>query len=402
MAIFDYGKELSTEKYMYQYIAPLEVGYYPVENLVKKCDYDAAKPSEEYGADVPAYGELHYSQPLTASQLSSYNLLKVTKSLIDDVAGPQTQEPEQAQDANKALDDFLPFGEPDTSYVSKSVSKPAPKLVEPTVQEPVQNNTRKNNIPNATSQYDNAIILHNVQQNRLFTSKNGKFKVFSMVDSRSDTGYSNYVVKATDVAQNPDSTYEVYLGNAGQIRNLSIIQNGQRTMLRVPIESIEQQYKDTLMTSPETAENARKGKENPRNNAFLNNVDRKFVYDTKNPKCKIVSVPYAGSENGYAKVTVPTRNIFDTRVNGKTVPNHVNVNIGPKDNMIPLSILKGGKYERIQMKAGDVADLQTRAVERWRAQSMQVADVEPNKPEQTFDSKRPLMECDDGSLYPFE
>lgn len=374
MAIFDYGKELSAEKYMYQYIAPLEVGYYPVENLVKKCDYDDVKPSEEYGSDVPAYGELHYSKPLTAAQISSYNLLKVTKSLVDDVSVEQTQEPEQTQGSDKSLDDFLPFEEPDTTSVPKAaVTKP----VEPKAQEPVTNTVRKNNIPNATAQYDNAIILHNVQPNRLFTSKDGKFKVFSMVDSRSDTGYSNYVVKATDVAQNPDSTYEVYLGNAGQVRNLSIIQNKQRTMLRVPIESIEQQYKDTLMTSPETAENARKGKENPRNNAFLNNVDRKFVYDTKNPKCKIVSVPYAGSENGYAKVTVPTRNIFDTKLNGKTVPNHVNVNIGPKDNMIPLSVLRGGKYERIQMQAGDLADLQQRAVERWRAQSMQVADAMP-------------------------
>lgn len=374
MAIFDYGKELSTEKYMYQYIAPLDVGYYPVENLVKKCDYDDVKPSEEYGSDVPAYGELHYSKPLTAAQISSYNLLKVTKSLVDDVSVEQTQEPEQIQDSDKSLDDFLPFEEPDTTSVPKAaVTKP----VEPKAQEHVANTVRKNNIPNATAQYDNAIILHNVQPNRLFTSKDGKFKVFSMVDSRSDTGYSNYVVKATDVAQNPDSTYEVYLGNAGQVRNLSIIQNKQRTMLRVPIESIEQQYKDTLMTSPETAENARKGKENPRNNAFLNNVDRKFVYDTKNPKCKIVSVPYAGSENGYAKVTVPTRNIFDTKLNGKTVPNHVNVNIGPKDNMIPLSVLRGGKYERIQMQAGDLADLQQRAVERWRAQSMQVADAMP-------------------------
>lgn len=374
MAIFDYGKELSTEKYMYQYIAPLDVGYYPVENLVKKCDYDDVKPSEEYGSDVPAYGELHYSKPLTAAQISSYNLLKVTKSLVDDVSVEQIQESEQTQGSDKSLDDFLPFEEPDTTSVPKAaVTKP----VEPKVQEPVTNAVRKNNIPNATAQYDNAIILHNVQPNRLFTSKDGKFKVFSMVDSRSDTGYSNYVVKATDVAQNPDSTYEVYLGNAGQVRNLSIIQNKQRTMLRVPIESIEQQYKDTLMTSPETAENARKGKENPRNNAFLNNVDRKFVYDTKNPKCKIVSVPYAGSENGYAKVTVPTRNIFDTKLNGKTVPNHVNVNIGPKDNMIPLSVLRGGKYERIQMQAGDLADLQQRAVERWRAQSMQVADAMP-------------------------
>lgn len=374
MAIFDYGKELSTEKYMYQYIAPLEVGYYPVENLVKKCDYDDVKPSEEYGSDVPAYGELHYSKPLTAAQISSYNLLKMTKSLVDDVSVEQTQEPEQTQDSDKSLDDFLPFEEPDTTSVPKVAAiKPA----EPNAQELVSNTVRKNNIPNATAQYDNAIILHNVQPNRLFTSKDGKFKVFSMVDSRSDTGYSNYVVKATDVAQNPDSTYEVYLGNAGQVRNLSIIQNKQRTMLRVPIESIEQQYKDTLMTSPETAENARKGKENPRNNAFLNNVDRKFVYDTKNPKCKIVSVPYAGSENGYAKVTVPTRNIFDTKLNGKTVPNHVNVNIGPKDNMIPLSVLRGGKYERIQMQAGDLADLQQRAVERWRAQSMQVADAMP-------------------------
>lgn len=374
MAIFDYGKELSTEKYMYQYIAPLDVGYYPVENLVKKCDYDDVKPSEEYGSDVPAYGELHYSKPLTAAQISSYNLLKVTKSLVDDVSVEQTQEPEQTQGSDKSLDDFLPFEEPDTTSVPKAA---VTKSVEPKAQEPVTNTVRKNNIPNATAQYDNAIILHNVQPNRLFTSKDGKFKVFSMVDSRSDTGYSNYVVKATDVAQNPDSTYEVYLGNAGQVRNLSIIQNKQRTMLRVPIESIEQQYKDTLMTSPETAENARKGKENPRNNAFLNNVDRKFVYDTKNPKCKIVSVPYAGSENGYAKVTVPTRNIFDTKLNGKTVPNHVNVNIGPKDNMIPLSVLRGGKYERIQMQAGDLADLQQRAVERWRAQSMQVADAIP-------------------------
>lgn len=368
MAIFDYGKELSTEKYMYQYIAPLEVGYYPVENLVKKCDYDDVKPSEEYGSDVPAYGELHYSKPLTAAQISSYNLLKVTKSLVDDVAVEQTQ------DSDKSLDDFLLFEEPDTTSVPKAA---VTKSAEPNAQEPVTNTVRKNNIPNVTAQYDNAIILHNVQPNRLFTSKDGKFKVFSMVDSRSDTGYSNYVVKATDVVQNPDSTYEVYLGNAGQVRNLSIIQNKQRTMLRVPIESIEQQYKDTLMTSPETAENARKGKENPRNNAFLNNVDRKFVYDTKNPKCKIVSVPYAGSENGYAKVTVPTRNIFDTKLNGKTVPNHVNVNIGPKDNMIPLSVLRGGKYERIQMQTGDLADLQQRAVERWRAQSMQVADAMP-------------------------
>jgi hypothetical protein len=374
MAIFDYGKELSTEKYMYQYIAPLEVGYYPVENLVKKCDYDDVKPSEEYGSDVPAYGELHYSKPLTAAQISSYNLLKMTKSLVDDVSVEQTQEPEQTQDSDKSLDDFLPFEEPDTTSVPKAA---ATKPAESNAQELVSNTVRKNNIPNATAQYDNAIILHNVQPNRLFTSKDGKFKVFSMVDSRSDTGYSNYVVKATDVAQNSDSTYEVYLGNAGQVRNLSIIQNKQRTMLRVPIESIEQQYKDTLMTSPETAENARKGKENPRNNAFLNNVDRKFVYDTKNPKCKIVSVPYAGSENGYAKVTVPTRNIFDTKLNGKTVPNHVNVNIGPKDNMIPLSVLRGGKYERIQMQAGDLADLQQRAVERWRAQSMQVADAMP-------------------------
>ena len=375
MAIFDYGKELSTEKYMYQYIAPLDVGYYPVENLVKKCDYDDVKPSEEYGSDVPAYGELHYSKPLTAAQISSYNLLKVTKSLVDDVSVEQTQ------DSDKSLDDFLPFEEPDTTSVPKAA---VTKSVEPKAQEPVTNTVRKNNIPNATAQYDNAIILHNVQPNRLFTSKDGKFKVFSMVDSRSDTGYSNYVVKATDVAQNPDSTYEVYLGNAGQVRNLSIIQNKQRTMLRVPIESIEQQYKDTLMTSPETAENARKGKENPRNNAFLNNVDRKFVYDTKNPKCKIVSVPYAGSENGYAKVTVPTRNIFDTKLNGKTVPNHVNVNIGPKDNMIPLSVLRGGKYERIQMQAGDLADLQQRAVERWRAQSMQVADAMPADEKQGF------------------
>lgn len=374
MAIFDYGKELSTEKYMYQYIAPLDVGYYPVENLVKKCDYDDVKPSEEYGSDVPAYGELHYSKPLTAAQISSYNLLKMTKSLVDDVSVEQTQEPEQTQGSDKSLDDFLPFEEPDTTSVPKAA---VTKSAEPNAQEFVSNTVRKNNIPNATAQYDNAIILHNVQPNRLFTSKDGKFKVFSMVDSRSDTGYSNYVVKATDVAQNPDSTYEVYLGNAGQVRNLSIIQNKQRTMLRVPIESIEQQYKDTLMTSPETAENARKGKENPRNNAFLNNVDRKFVYDTKNPKCKIVSVPYAGSENGYAKVTVPTRNIFDTKLNGKTVPNHVNVNIGPKDNMIPLSVLRGGKYERIQMQAGDLADLQQRAVERWRAQSMQVADAMP-------------------------
>ena len=32
MAIFDYGKELSTEKYMYQYIAQYDVGYYHEEN----------------------------------------------------------------------------------------------------------------------------------------------------------------------------------------------------------------------------------------------------------------------------------------------------------------------------------------------------------------------------------
>lgn len=361
MAMFDYGKDSSGQKYMYQYLTPdLQSGFYPVDNLVGKYEYGGAKPSEAYGDDVPAYGEVHYSSPLSASQVSSYGFSKIMKSLaVED----KTVEPAM-ESAQKESD--VPF---DMSGMENEAPTTVASKVSKTEQIP-QAQTTEPEVP----QNGEPIVLHDVRPNRLFTSKDGKFRILSMLDNRSDTGYSNYVVKALDVKENPDKTLEVYLGNAGQVRNLSIKRNGEQVMLREPIEAIEQRYKDTLFTAAKSQEHAKAGKENPRNNAFLNFVDTKFVYDTKNPNCKVVSIPYGGSENGYAKVTVPTNNIFDTKVNGKTVPNHVNVNLGPSDNDIPLSIKKNGTFTRIFMKASDVADMQKSAVERWKSQTMHTND----------------------------
>ena len=328
MPMFDYGKNKSESEqtYRYQYLTPtIQAGFYPVDNLLSVNQYEAPVMSD-YGVHV--YGELAYSQPLTESQCTTYEFLEIT---------PLSKVGVIKQSDVKAVDEQA------IADVSSLDSNPV-----------------------QADETDNMVYLQNVRANRLFDSKNPDYKIISMKDSRSDTGYVNFVVQTKNIKQNENGTYDVGLGKAGSTQNMSLVQNGEKSYITTSVGDIKAQFEQTLM-SPKS-NNYSKG------NAYLNMVDSKFVRATKNPDYKVVSVPYQGSENGYAKITVSRSNIFDTKVNGKTVPNHVNVNLGPSNKTIPVSIKKDGKFTQEFMEVNKLSELQKRAVDSWSKYSTQKSE----------------------------
>lgn len=327
MAMFDYGREKSGETYTYQFLQQnLQSGYYPIDNFQNIVHYSEPQMSS---LGIPVWGEISYSKPLTQEQCNRYEFLERPK---EPVRSMQMQQPMQ------------------------------PQQVEPAVED---------------ARVPESVVLHGVKSNRIFDSKNGDYKLISMRYADSDTGYCNYAVPAKQVTKNQDGTYDMILGTKGQMRNLSILKNGKPELLHVSVESIEELYQTTLVFNPTKKSDTL---------AFLNSVDKKFVRDTKNPSYKVVSIPYADSENGYAKLTVPTANIFDTKVNGKTVPFHVNVNIGPESGSVPVSIKKNGSFTRIMMSASDLVQMQKDAVANWQRQSLQNAqEIAAKSPEYNDD-----------------
>lgn len=338
MSMFDYGKNKSGSEqiYKYQYLKPtLQTGFYPVDNLQEITPYENPVMSS-YG--VPVYGEISYSKPLTQDQCGSYEFLEMT---TPSPIGVVPQQPSATYEVDLSADDSVPF--------SDSVS---------TKENEVQSEQQ------SLKQRD-MIYLENVKPNRLFDSKNKDYKVISMRDAGSETGYTNFVVQTKNLLQNQDGTYNVALGVAGSTQNLSFVKDGKSEFKTVSVEDIKKQYEQTLVTAEPKAKSAQ--------NVFLNSVDTKFVRATKNTDYKVVSIPYSESENGYAKVTVARTNIFDTKVNGKTVPNHVDVNLGP-DGKVPVSVKKDGKFTQEMMSVKDLAELQRQAVESWKKYSMQKSE----------------------------
>lgn len=339
MSMFNYGKNKSGSEqvYKYQYLKPtLQAGFYPVDNLQEITPYESPVTSS-YG--VPVYGEISYSKPLTQDQCGSYEFLEMTTpSPIRIVA----QQPNTTYEVDLSANDSVPFSD-DVKTEENAVQ-----------------------VETKSSEKQGMVYLENVKPNRLFDSKNKDYKVISMRDAGSETGYTNFVVQTKNLSQNQDGTYNVVLGAAGSTQNLSFVKDGKSEFKTVSVEDIKKQYEQTLVTAEPKAKSAQ--------NAFLNSVDTKFVCVTKNQDYKVVSIPYSESENGYAKVTVARTNIFDTKVNGKTVPNHVNVNLGPAENMVPVSIKKDGKFTQEFMSVRDLAELQKQAVESWKKYSMQKSE----------------------------
>lgn len=342
MSMFDYGKKKTGAEsiYAYQYTKPeLQAGFYPVDNLKEITAYDEPSLSD-YG--IPVYGEVRYTKPLTQEQCNMYEFLEVITPNVVQTSQPNASvvQTEPSYDYDDYYeDDDTPFVETQKGVASVPDEKPK---AEPAVE---------------------MVVLDNVKANRLFSSKNPDYKVMSFRDGRSENGYANFVVQTKNITKNPNGTYQVALGAAGTTQNISVVKNGKSEFIKTPVEAIKEQFEQTLVSAGRKKESSK--------NAFLNFVDTKFVRATKNPDFKVVSVPYTGSENGYVKVTVASANIFDSKVNGKTVANHVNVNLGPADGVMPVAVKKNGAFTQELMSVEKLSGLQKQAVESWKKYSSQ-------------------------------
>lgn len=297
-SMFDYGRNKSGGTYVYQFLTQnLQAGYYPVDNFKEIKHYDAPQMSS---LGLPVWGEISYSKPLTPDQCNLYEFVeKPSQDLIQPDMPSDKQAHEPQADAS----------EPDK-------------------------------VPGS-------VVLHDIKPNRVFDSKNKAYKLISMRYPDSDTGYCNYAVPAEQVSKNQDGTYDMVVGVEGQMRNISIMKNGKSEVVPMTAEDIAELYQSTL------AQNSKL--------AFLSSVDKKFIQDTKNPNYKVVSVPYSGSENRYAKITVPAANIVESNVSGR-----VNVNVGLEMGKVAVSIKKDGAFVRQTMPTTELVQLQKDAVSAWQ------------------------------------
>lgn len=259
---------------------------------------------------IPVWGEISYSKPLTPDQCNLYE------------------------------------------FVEKPVQAVSP-VHESKIESPVVS-VEQERVPEN-------VVIHHVKGNRIFDSKNKDYKLISMRYPESDTGYCNYAVPSEQVSLNADGTYDIIIGTEGQMRNVSILKGGKPSFPVMSASEVADLYQRTL--TPNHGEKL----------AFLGSVDRKFVQATKNPAYKVVSVPYSGSENHYAKITVPTANIADAVAGGKSIPGRVNVTIGVESGNVPVSIKKGGSFVRMMMPTSELVQLQKDAVSSWQRRSLQNA-----------------------------
>lgn len=350
MSMFDYGRNKQSSKqdkiYTYQYLKPeLQDGFYPTDGYQGSKKYDEPRMSE---LNKPAYGEVYYSRFLSEDDCFMYNLVQV-----------ETVQPTQNVENN------VEKNQVENQKVEEPKVKQEEKPIEQQKQQVVETQSE--------NQEQQDVVLRNVRKNRIFDSKNNSnCKLISMRDSRSDTNHSNYLINVSDMSQNADGTYDIILGKKGQIKELSVIQNGEPAKIQQTVDEIKDLYERTLVTTPNQNKNY--------HNAYLNEVDVKFVRDTSNANYKVVSVPCKESDNGYAKYTVSSKDVFRRKENDTY---HVNVNLGPADNMIPVKMLKDKKFQEVLIKASDFAQMQDAAVKQYKKQREQRVNATVQKLEIT-------------------
>lgn len=171
--------------------------------------------------------------------------------------------------------------------------------------------------------------------------KNPDYKIVSLRDNASENGYGNVTLETSALTKEADGSYTVTLDKQREY-GYSIKQNGE--YVRKPLSG-EQLAEQAEQKPAERVE-------------YLNRVSTKLIHEGKNPDYKVVSIPFDGSENGFANLTVPSKSVFPT-VNPTTkevIPGRMNVRLGTSFQTINFSVKKDGTYVRETMQAKEFAD----------------------------------------------
>lgn len=107
-------------------------------------------------------------------------------------------------------------------------------------------------------------------------------------------------------------------------------------------------------------------------NAWLNYVSEKLIHTNKTAdgarQFANVSVPVAGSDNGYGSFAVNLGQVLDsTKKDGSVVAGMKNILLGDPEKSRKVSILKGGQYETIEMTNAQIVTAVAESRKAYRA-----------------------------------
>lgn len=382
--MFDYGRSAnaSNSKYKYYYFEQnLQIGSYPIENFdgIKKFN----EPKVLIGGKQ-AWGEISYESPLTTNQLLDYGLKSVEEEELMQMRIDQAQS--QSNMAQPKAD------------------------VKPVDQESVENVESKKSEPVKSVQTEvKNVVLSNVPDSMVYPTKNPKYMVLSLRTKLSDNGYGNIVLPSDSFTKSSDGSYSVILGKEGSWRNMAVKSGNEFIREKRNLSEIVSLYESSKMfqnveqsdkQSNVHIETEIKAETDSKTNStvgkaktvYLNGVLSNWIRDTKNPLFKSVSIPYAESESGYGRLLIESNKIFQS-TNLQTnvpVPGHMNVNLGPGDGMIDISIKKNGVFEKKYLKCSELAD-------EFRASRKAYADSKVNALHAQFNDD--VIEMDDEAIF---
>lgn len=303
MGSFSYGSAdaaVSGRLYRYYLLEPyMGAGYYPMDGFEHVDDYGGERTLSD---GMTVYGCISYLNPLSFEQMDAYCLCEASDE--PSVSVPESPSQEKKPDVNR-------------------------------------------------------VMLSGVPSKFVFPTKNPQYMIFSVQTPASESGYGNIALPSSSFVKESDGTYMVDLGRSDMWRNMSVKKNGSYEQVKTDVKDIQRFYLEQSSVHQLSPDRGNPARNVPVTSVYLNYVDSQFIYPTKNPDYKIVSVPYTGSENGFAKITVSSDRIFPT-VNTSThtpVPGKFSVNLGDPNGRIGCSIKKDGNYEKIYMTASEVGKI---------------------------------------------
>lgn len=213
------------------------------------------------------------------------------------------------------------------------------------------------------------VILHDVNQNRVYPTKNPNMYLVSIGMAESENGYGNVIVDTGNLTKQENGFYDVDLGAQGRWMNVSMKKNGSYVDERKPLTEILALYETSkAMTASEP-----KQEQKTEEHVHLSYLSKRSVFDTKNPAYKVISFPYMESESGFAKLTIPTNAISPARDKSESV----HVDLGAKSDNVSLSIQRNGSYIREHMTAQDATDKYAQSRAQYRQKQLDTLQGSP-------------------------
>lgn len=226
------------------------------------------------------------------------------------------------------------------------------------------------------------IVLHGVKT--VFATKNPNYKMLSIADKSSETGFCSIPLPSTCFRESEDGTYNVLIGNAGMYRVVNLKKDGVYVKETRDVSAIEEMYKANSATmSKDAAEKTvdnRSAQSSSKTvaKAYLNMVPLKLIEDGKEMKKINVPVSTATSDTGFAHLYVSDKVVYPcyNYATKKLIPGRMNVCLGAAENIIQMDVVKNGALETMSCTAAELSDMYRNRQKEYASKCSVVEPVE--------------------------